>query len=162
MQMQMKKRRATMWALAIGLGIGSTMLVKNSSAFTLIELTEFFNPYILSAGQGAQVVVNNTLGSQEVHVHIDWRDATTGATLQSSDENVRPGLGVVTPPFVPAVQNPALHAVVAVLKLSPAPGGAAISPADASKIGASLVIVDETTHRPAFMAALASLPTAVE
>ena len=146
--------------------VAAVGLVKRTDAFTLIELQLAPAPVTLTDDQGARFVINNTFGTQELHVQVNWNDAITGASLGPAlSANLLAGQGVIAP--LPAVQTPGAaaptHSVVATLKLSPAPGAIAGITADAAKkIRASLEVYNKASPRTLIGLGLASAPTAVE
>src|SRR5260370_5179579 len=157
------KRFAMTGALMLCLGLTlDVTFVKRSEAFTLIEVSFKFNPVeLLPFDQTAHVVFNNTFGEQEVHATINWGDGTTGTAIgMPFAQNVMPGHGFVAQ--LPAVQSTGTRAIIVVCRLTPAPGFTSLSSDIATRVGATLEVVDRTTGHVMLAHGLASAPTALK
>jgi len=134
---------AAIGAIMLGIVTGN-----RSAAFTMIERQFAFNPVEITVDQTAHVAVNNTFGAQEIHITVDWSDGVSGAPIGTPFQaNLLPGHGVVVPlPAAPTTNLPASsRMIIAVLKVSSAPGVAAIPPLIDKQVTGSLDVVDLST-----------------
>jgi hypothetical protein len=157
------KRLAMTGALMLSLGLAlAVTFVRRSEAFTLIELQFKVNPTEITSDQTAHFVFNNTFGEQEVHVQINWGDATTGAPIGlPAVQNVMAGHGFVA--LLPAVQSTGgTRAIIVVCRITPAPGFTSLPSDIGTRLGGTLEVVDRATGHVMLAHGLASAPTALK